>query len=795
METLMINIRRKFIYLMTVIFLISSCGGGGGGGSEPATPPTPPPNPTASISIEPSTAYVFEAVSVTWSSTNASACTASGDWSGTKSTSGTESISFETTGEKTLTVECTGSSSSASSSATVSISYSPLETGRYTRIDGEDIFVDKGTNNLFHLGLNPRYLTKKHSGYTYGEGTDFEQIFPPGHWGDILMSCRSADLNGDEYPDAVVGTAIGFSGGEDALQYDNNNPEIRERAHFLINNGDGSFSNGKNLIDGDNYHRVTAYKEVHIGDLNGDGLDDIATESGSAGGIVRGEGILLLVSQPDGTYKDETSKIEFDRIDVPRDGYVQENVLGAVGGSIFFFDLNGDGHKDLYNTYSTTSNGGMPKVFLSQAGEKYVPWDKWSSNNRYNPELFPDAGIRSGNVVDFDNDGDDDVVLQCYNKYCFGNPNEQYFADKHKNYSFDPAGVDSSNGFILINKDGDLDMANAIHFPKTPLGTNTKNDDMHVGDLDGDGYADIVTVYGKANPYYVNRKIQILINKNGSSLEDETATRMPEDLRDDSSGHAEGSIMLIDYDNDGDLDIYDYQFGVREGIYQDKQAEYPYGRSGDAIFINDGNGNFTYENFRNGDVEELIGYDSEDLDVYRDDYVGKGLDGGLSGMCPINFGGSYGTGFVFESGYENEDINNKGGSDYAAVMFGTVRKLNELDVDDETLFKAMQHIEVSIEANNNGSGNVYVIDGAQNRPLTGEQSLKRKKSYKFVHSSDHPLRFSETPDGTHGGGTEYTTDVTNLSGATIIQFHDSTPSTLYYYCDIHAGMGAEITVE
>ena len=128
-------------------------------------------------------------------------------------------------------------------------------------------------------------------------------------------------------------------------------------------------------------------------------------------------------------------------------------------------------------------------------------------------------------------------------------------------------------------------------------------------------------------------------------------------------------------------------------------------------------------------------------------------------------------------------------------MFATVRKVNELDVEDSTLYKAMQHIEVSIEANNNGSGNVYKIDGLQNRPLTGDQSLKRKKSYKFVHSSDHPLRFSETPDGTHGGGTEYTTGVTTSSGETVIQFNDSTPSTLYYYCDIHAGMGAEITVE
>ena len=161
------NYSKNKLSIIFTSILISSCGGGGGGG-EPAAPPPPPPSPAATISIEPSSAYIYEAVSVTWSSTNATACTASGDWSGAKSISGTESISFETIGEKNLTIECTGSGGSASASATVSISYKPLDTGRYTRIDGRDIFVDKGTNNLFHFGLNRRYLTKKHAGYADG---------------------------------------------------------------------------------------------------------------------------------------------------------------------------------------------------------------------------------------------------------------------------------------------------------------------------------------------------------------------------------------------------------------------------------------------------------------------------------------------------------------------------------------------------------------------------------------------------------------------------------------------------
>ena len=58
---------------------------------------------------------------------------------------------------------------------------------------------------------------------------------------------------------------------------------------------------------------------------------------------------------------------------------------------------------------------------------------------------------------------------------------------------------------------------------------------------------------------------------------------------------------------------------------------------------------------------------------------------------------------------------------------------------------------VSVEANANGVGNVYVIDGIQKKSITLEVGV----NYIFNHSTDHPLRFSTTPDGTHAGGAEY----------------------------------------
>ena len=99
-------------------------------------------------------------------------------------------------------------------------------------------------------------------------------------------------------------------------------------------------------------------------------------------------------------------------------------------------------------------------------------------------------------------------------------------------------------------------------------------------------------------------------------------------------------------------------------------------------------------------------------------------------------------------------------------------------------------INVTVAANNNGSGNVYVINGEQRPSL----ALERGKSYTFVHPTGHPLRLSQTSNGTHDSGIEYTNDIAKSSGSTTIAVGTSTPSTLYYYCSIHTAMGGSINI-
>jgi len=90
-------------------------------------------------------------------------------------------------------------------------------------------------------------------------------------------------------------------------------------------------------------------------------------------------------------------------------------------------------------------------------------------------------------------------------------------------------------------------------------------------------------------------------------------------------------------------------------------------------------------------------------------------------------------------------------------------------------------------------GNKYFIDGVRQ----ATPNFLRGNTYRFSQpesASAHPLRISTTSDGTHNSGSEYTTGVTTTSEYTQITVAADAPSTLYYYCSIHPGMGGSINV-
>ena len=92
----------------------------------------------------------------------------------------------------------------------------------------------------------------------------------------------------------------------------------------------------------------------------------------------------------------------------------------------------------------------------------------------------------------------------------------------------------------------------------------------------------------------------------------------------------------------------------------------------------------------------------------------------------------------------------------------------------------------------NGGVNKYFIDGIQQKTLV----VKAGSNYRFSHGSTHPIRFSTTADGTHGGGVAYTPGVTVISDTevSITVPNSSTTKTLYYYCANHPGMGGKIKI-
>ena len=166
-----------------ILILLSSCGGGGS---------STPPVPTVSLSSSASEVEVGNTVTLTWSSTNATSCNASGSWTGTKGISGSEQITIGIAGPNNFSLSCSGESIT-SGSASTSIEGYRIFTGKVVDgyIRGAKVFID--TNNNYIEDNNEQSVISDNSG-------SFELRYANG----VLLSLGGFDLDSSNQLDDLM---------------------------------------------------------------------------------------------------------------------------------------------------------------------------------------------------------------------------------------------------------------------------------------------------------------------------------------------------------------------------------------------------------------------------------------------------------------------------------------------------------------------------------------------------------------------------------------------------------------
>ena len=536
--------------------------------------------------------------------------------------------------------------------------------------------------------------------------------------------------------------------------------------HLLFNDGTGRLSEDMSKYDGGEPPRLPAPYHAEVEDFNGDGIDDV---------FIASFGVPVIQEDNTNVWKPYPHLILMSDGTKHKNKQILQNaqeLQDILETAIYFAhdassgDVDGDGDIDVFMNAVIYFNDGAGNFDIVGLNQKEVDYPCCDPSK----ERVDKTHAHASTMGDYNNDGIDDLVILWS---ALASEDNLFGARTWNNILLGP--VDKNNPTYLDSSDWKT-------LPEPYYGPDNANyNDADSGDINGDGVEDIVIGSTRKNPYYAGRHVQILISNGDGTFTDETSSRFsyqPRSGLDPSltgTGIGEGQITLQDWDSDGDLDIIDTQ-----AIYGGADYEI-YPRL--TLAINDGSGNF----------EEVA------LDYFPNRAQFTLFDNALNW-------GFDGTKLMIRGGMI--DLDGEGHLDYVSQIQGTFNAQdNELFSPPQQAFistfsmiskqnpnndspSQAETIEVSVEANSSGSGNVYVINGQQKASL----ELERGKSYKFTYPSGHPLRISETEDGTHGEGNEYTNGVTISGDEITISLNSSSPNSLYYYCDQHSGMGGSITI-
>ncbi len=369
------------------------------------------------------------------------------------------------------------------------------------------------------------------------------QVFENELFGQDAHNMIYGDFNGDGFEDFAVAWAY-FPHTLEPAQ------KVNAPLNIYLNDGDGRFEENIDIYEsGKAPTHPLAYRTI-AEDFNNDGIDDIF--AGSMGIQYRSSDYsenfinpyphLLLLSNIDGKFEDKSYQIEDQN---NGDGQMCNFAHDASSG-----DVDSDGDIDIYACNILNINDGNGNFTIHE----YINLE-WQRKNKFGN---PMASL----LADLNNDSYDDIIFWNF--------------DNRSNWS------DSQEGYILLsNNSSDISQWEQIALPQGPFGfDHNKYNHADFGDLNNDGFIDVVVAVTRDLPYYEGAYIQILINNGLGELIDMTDTNFSNQPRSESH-HGEGNIYIRDMNLDGHLDI----------IHSTR--DYNSGYHGAHIAINDGFGNFT----------------------------------------------------------------------------------------------------------------------------------------------------------------------------------------------------------
>ena len=382
-------------------------------------------------------------------------------------------------------------------------------------------------------------------------------------FGQDAHNIVQGDFNGDGYEDIAVIWAL-FPHTIEPSQ------KVNAPINIYLNNGSGRFEESLDIYQsGSPPRHPFAYRTV-AADFNNDGIDDIF--SSSMGIQYRSQDYsenyinpyphLLLLSNTEGKFEDKSNQIEDLNNGM---GQLCNFAHDASAG-----DPDSDGDIDIFACNILNINDGEGNFTMHE----YINLD-WQRQNQYGNPM-------SSLLADLNNDSYDDIIFWNFdNRSSWSNADEGYI--------------------LLSNNSKDIESWERLSLPIGPFGFD-KNKYNHAayGDLNNDGYIDVVVSITRDLPYYEGAYIQILINNGSGKLIDETESRFALQPRSERH-HGEGNLYLRDMNLDGNIDI----------IHSTR--DYDSGFHGAHIAINDGFGNFT--SLENSDLPDKpdSGFNNYDL--------------------------------------------------------------------------------------------------------------------------------------------------------------------------------------